>query len=115
MIDSYQAVYDAVRSKISGCDIGNAIESVIRNENIGHYFQMACDAIQQSAYEHARPSAVFKPTLTQDGNAWLAVYGDLPTGVVGCGNSPSDAMYDFDRAWNASATLRNGEQGVDHA
>ena len=99
MSDMYQAVYDAVRSRISNGDIGNAVERVMRAENVGHYFQMACADIQQSAAEYSRPSAVFKPTLTQDGNAWLAVFGDLPTGVVGCGYSPAEAMYDFDKKW----------------
>jgi hypothetical protein len=38
----------------------------------------------------------------QDGNAWLAIYGDLPSGVVGSGDSPELAMADFDRAWYAN-------------
>ncbi len=103
MSDTYQAVYDAVRSRISGGDIGTAVESAMRNENFGHYFQMACNEMQQAASEYARPCAVFKPALSQDGNAWIAVLGDLPTGVVGCGKTPSEAMYDFDLAWFKSA------------
>lgn len=99
MSDTYQAVYDAVRSRIGGADIGSAIESVMRGENIGHYFQQACYELQNSAVEHGRPCVVFKPTLTQDGNAWLAVLGDLPTGVVGCGDSPAQAMAAFDKNW----------------
>lgn len=104
MSDTYQAVYDAVRSRIGSADIGGAVESVMRCENFGHYFQMACQEMQTSAVEHGRPCAVFKPTLTQDGNAWLAVLGDLPTGVVGCGESPAAAMSDFDAAFYRSAT-----------
>lgn len=99
MSDSYQAVYDAVRSRISNGDIGSAVESAMRNENFGHYFQQACYEMQSAAQEHGRPSTVFKPTLTQDGNAWLAIYGDLPTGVVGVGDSPAAAMTDFDASW----------------
>ncbi|MER1644682.1 hypothetical protein KC875_08780 [Enterobacter hormaechei] len=49
MSDTYQAVYDAVRSRISNGDIGSAVENVMRAENVGHYFQMACADIQQSA------------------------------------------------------------------
>lgn len=54
---------------------------------------------QQVAREMMRPSTIYKPELTQDGNAWLAILGDLPTGVVGCGDSPHEAMLDFDRAF----------------
>lgn len=111
MSDTYQAVYDAVRSRIGGADIGGAIESVMRGENIGHYFQQACYELQNSAVEHGRPCVVFKPTLTQDGNAWLAVLGDLPTGVVGCGDSPAQAMADFDAAWYKSAAAETKELG----
>ncbi|MDK2579412.1 hypothetical protein [Citrobacter portucalensis] len=45
---------------------------------------------------------MYRPTLTQDGDKWLAVYGDLPTGVVGIGSSPEEAMRDFNRAWSTS-------------
>lgn len=84
---------------MSNGDIGSAVESAMRNENFGHYFQMACHEMQNAAAEHGRPCAVFKPTLSQDGNAWLAILGDLPTGVVGVGDSPSEAMHDFDKKW----------------
>ncbi|MQB37638.1 hypothetical protein DXT97_12630 [Agrobacterium tumefaciens] len=45
------------------------------------------------------PHVLMRPTLIQDGNAWLAIYGDLPTGVVGAGSTPAEAMADFDEAW----------------
>lgn len=80
-------------------DIYRATYDALQVENIGHYFEMASHAIAESFYDNARPSAVYRPTLTQDGNAWLAVYGDLPTGVVGCGDTPAAAMADFDKSW----------------
>lgn len=49
------------------------------------------------------PHVLMRPTLIQDGNAWLAIYGDLPTGVVGTGKTPAEAMADFDAAWNRPA------------
>ncbi len=49
------------------------------------------------------PHVLMRPSLTQDGNAWLAIYGDLPTGVVGTGETPAAAMHDFDNAWNRVA------------
>lgn len=50
------------------------------------------------------PHVIMRPSLTQDGNAWLAIYGDLPTGVVGTGSTPAEAMADFDDAWNRKAS-----------
>lgn len=80
--------------------ITDAVTEVLRNENIGHYFAMAKEDMRIIFSEYARPSAVFRPNLTKDGNAWLAVYGDLPTGVVGTGTSPEEAMFDFDKNWS---------------
>lgn len=45
------------------------------------------------------PHVIYKPEIVQDGNAWLCIYGDLPTGVVGCGSTPAEACSDFDKAW----------------
>lgn len=78
----------------------DAIVEAIRNENIGHYFAMAKEDIHIIFSEYARPSAVYRPTLAKDGNAWLAIYGDLPTGVVGVGSTPEEAMADFDKNWH---------------
>lgn len=49
------------------------------------------------------PHVLMRPALIQDGNAWLAIYGDLPTGVVGTGTTPAEAMADFDAAWTRPA------------
>jgi len=49
------------------------------------------------------PHVLMRPTLIQYGNAWLAIYGDLPTGVVGTGSTPAEAMADFDAAWTLPA------------
>ena len=50
-----------------------------------------------------RPSVLFKPKLAKDGNAWIALLGDnLQEGIAGIGDTPSDAMKDFDNNWNKS-------------
>ncbi|TXH09867.1 MAG: hypothetical protein E6R04_06920 [Spirochaetes bacterium] len=50
--------------------------------------------------EMQSPSVVYKPVLSRDGDKWVALYGeDLQVGVVGIGDSPALAMYDFNRAW----------------
>lgn len=65
-----------------------------------HWCEMAKESVREAAAEHARPSAVFKPRLSVDGNQWCALYGEnLQDGVAGFGNSPAEAMWDFDRAW----------------
>ncbi|MFO3907170.1 hypothetical protein AAHD62_22025 [Enterobacter hormaechei] len=81
-------------------DTYRAVLEALRSENIGHYFHMASISIAEQFQEHSRPSAVFRPQLSQDGDAWLAIYGDLPTGVVGCGESPAEAMANFDMKWH---------------
>lgn len=58
--------------------------------------QTACDI--NIAY--TRPSAVFRPALSIDGNQYCALFGDdLQSGVAGFGDTPEAAMADFDKAW----------------
>lgn len=102
MSDSYQAIYDAVRGKLSNADVGSAIENAIRCENIAFYFDKMANEFSMEVAERTRPSAIFKPSLTLDGDTWIAIYGDLATGVVGCGKCPHDAMIDFDASWHKS-------------
>jgi hypothetical protein len=105
MSDSYQAIYDAVRSKIGNGDIGSAVESAIRDANVGHYFMMAGTEIQQTAAAHAEPSAIYRPKLSIDGNQWCALYGEnLQEGVAGFGDSPAAAMRAFDVSWHKKLT-----------
>lgn len=99
-MDSYQAIYDAVRSRISGWNISDAIENAIRAANLSYYADVAARAVQCAAAEFDRPSVQFRPRLSIDGNQWCALYGDnLQDGVAGFGNSPANAMWDFDRNW----------------
>jgi len=82
---SYQAIYDAVRSSF---DFSYESE-IIKNEFIN------------VTYEMQRPSVLFKPKLSLDGNMWCALYGDdLQCGVAGFGKSPDEAMRNFDIEWN---------------
>jgi hypothetical protein len=51
------------------------------------------------------PHVLYKPTLHPDGTKWCALFGaDLATGVAGFGDTPAEAMADFDRAWGAELT-----------
>ena len=65
------------------------------------YCEMAKESIRSAAAAHESPSAIYRPRLSIDGNKWCALYGDnLQDGVAGFGDSPADAMWDFDRQWN---------------
>lgn len=75
---------------------------------ICHAASMVQASWQGAAYEQMRPAVVFKPKLSRDGNQWCALFGnDLQSGVAGFGDSPADAMWDFDQQWN---TKLKGQQ-----
>lgn len=99
-MDSYQAIYDAVCSKIRNGDIGSAIESAMRESNLSHHIEMVANSIHCAAAEYERASVLFRPRLFIDGNQWCALYGEnLQEGVAGFGDSPTKAMREFDREW----------------
>lgn len=72
--------------------------------DISHYADMARHAIVEMAacirYELTRPSLLWKPTLSIDGDKWCALFGEnLQEGVSGFGDTPDEAMTAFDKAW----------------
>lgn len=75
----------------------------------GPDFSSAEHEARQAAYwlgaEMARPSYIWRPRLSIDGNQWCALYGDdLQSGVAGFGSSPEAAYADFDKAWTKELT-----------
>ena len=67
---------------------------------ICHAADMVKICWQEAAWEQQRPSVVFKPALTKDGDMWCALFGEnLQEGVAGFGPRPADAMWAFDTAW----------------
>lgn len=105
MSDSYQAIYDAVRSRISNGDIGSAVESAVRDANLSHYVSMVAESYRIAASEQERPFVLLKPAMFIDGDKWCALYGeDLQNGVAGFGDTPHEAAHQFDVEWlNAKA------------
>jgi len=101
MSDSYQAIYDAVRSRISNGDIGGAVSEAARQAfDISWPVEYCKSAIMSAAQAYDRPSAVFRPVLSVDGNMYCALYGDdLVQGCAGFGETPDAAMWDFDKNW----------------
>lgn len=99
-MDTYQPIYDAVRSKLSGGDIDQSIQAAINNMNLTHYVQQAVFAYEEVTYEQMRPCVLLKPKLSIDGDKWCALYGEnIQDGICGFGQSPSDAMTDFDKSY----------------
>ena len=99
-MSDYQAIYDAVRSRISGGNVSEAVSEAVRQAfDISYVLPRVLEAVDIVNHEMTRPSVLFNPRVYQDGNSWLAIYGDLPTGVVGTGSSPAEACENFDRAW----------------
>lgn len=58
---------------------------------------------RQAEERHAeamRPSTLYRPRLSIDGDQWCALHGEnLQDGVAGFGTSPEAAYAAFDRAW----------------
>ena len=101
-MDTYQPIYDAVRSRISSFDSQALYETISRQFDISHAIEMVRNDFQSVAWEHSRPSVLFKPSLKIDGDQWCAWYGkDIQYGVAGFGNTPAEAMTDFDKNWNS--------------
>lgn len=105
-MDGYQAIYDAVRSRIHGGDIGSVIRDVAFQQfDISHLKAVLLQDFCIAAQEMARPSVLFKPTLSADGDEWCALLGeDLQSGVAGIGKTPHDAMQAFDQAFYKEPT-----------
>lgn len=111
MADNYDAIYQAARSRIGHCDSQSAIENAMRDAfgMASHYLASVAQDYAIAAAEAQRPSVLFRPRIAPDGNAWAAVYGDnVQEGIAGFGDSPDEAMREFDKAWYAKMEKRNG-------
>lgn len=108
MSDSYQAIYDAVRSRISGGDLSEAVRSAISQEasslsyaidSVRLEYAHAADTHRLAALEAMRPSVLYRPAISIDGDQWCALYGqDLQCGVAGFGDSVEESMRNFDKS-----------------
>ena len=107
MTDTYQAIFDGVRSRISGGDISYAAERAMREAlDLSRFQSIATQEIVAVSHEMQRPSVLFKPVLTAEGDSWCALYGpDLQIGIAGFGDTPDAAMRAFDVSWFRQRTL----------
>ena len=106
MSDSYQAIYDAVRSRITGGNISEAVREAAHSAfDISHSQAMVRDQFMAVTWEMQRPAVLFRPSVYADGGQWCALYGaDIMSGVCGFGETPEAAMDDFDKNWHAQRT-----------
>ena len=82
--------------------------------SVAHYCEMANENVRLCAaevvWEMKRPSVLYRPKLSLDGDQWCALYGEnLQEGVAGFGDTPAAAMAAFDKAWTTPQEPR-GEQ-----
>lgn len=75
----------------------------------GFYAEQALEQIRIASYEQMRPSVLFRPRLRCHRGIWYAVY-DAEPALFGHGDSPEEAMRDFDKAWVRKAGAADGEE-----
>jgi len=98
-MSDYQAIYDAVRSRISGGNVGEIVAEACRNAfDISHMKAMLQQDFSIAAQEMARPCVLFKPVVQADGDMWTVLLGlDPQSGVFATGATPYEAMLNFDQ------------------
>ena len=105
-MDTYQAVYDAVRSRMGTFDAAGLQDRIVQSFDFSHAAALIQQGFQIAAYEQARPCVLYRPSVSIDGDQWCALYGDnLQGGVAGFGKSPALAMTDFDKNWDAALNI----------
>lgn len=110
-MDTYQPIYDAVRTALRNTDVGAAVQEAFRMANLDFYITQASQTIQQVAWEvrdeQIRPSILFKPTLIRregdvpKGSEWCVTLGETGRSFNAYGPTPDAAMRAFDKAWVA--------------
>ena len=107
MSDNYQAVYDAVRSRFNPIDSSRVIDAIASCFDFSNARAIVQQELIGVAHEYLRPSVLFRPKLSIDGDQWCALYGDnLQDGIAGFGDTADKAMLDFDKNFNTFGVAR---------
>jgi len=106
-MDTYQPIYDAVRSGITSFDGQSLIDRIAVNfVDISHHLEIVKQEFLNAAFEMQRPSVIFKPKISRDGDQWCVLLGDdLQIGVAGFGSTPDEAVRNFDKQWYSNEGL----------
>lgn len=100
MSDSYQAIYDATRSRINPTPASSVYDAARDQFDISWQKKILQQEIAAVSMSMQRPSVLYRPQIFPEGNQWCALYGtNIQEGVAGFGDSPADAMDAFDVAW----------------
>ncbi len=99
MSENYDAVYNAVHDNFGYFNPHELVEAITGKFDISFPVAQIKEEFVIVAYEYQRPSVLFRPKLFVDGNQWCALYGEDHSGVAGFGDTPKDAMMDFDKQW----------------
>ena len=68
--------------------------------SIAHAAEMIREDFRYLTAKQELPSVLYRPKLFIDGNQWCALYGEnIQDGVAGFGDSPEEAMHQFNAAW----------------
>ena len=82
MSDTYRAIYDAANLNMGGLS------------NLAPHIQQEVYSV---SHEMQRPSVLYRPTISADGDMWCVLLGeDLQCGVAGFGETPAKAMAAFE-------------------
>lgn len=87
-----------------------AHEAMIGFSYAAQAWQEAGSHFTGTAIEWRRPSVIFRPEISLDGNMYCASYGaDLQAGCAGFGETMAAAMLDFDNNWQTQK-VKHGTQ-----
>ena len=107
MSDNYQAVYDAVKSSMP--NMNQLCSDIVAQFDFSHQAEIIKEDLLNIVSEQTRPSVLYRPSIQRDGNQWCALYGaDLHDGVAGFGDSPAEAMAEFDNEWRKYIQEKGG-------
>lgn len=94
-MDTYQPIYDAVRSKIHNGDIGSAVRDALGNTDISFQVNQVKNRAIEAIAQYDTPFIIYKGKLDKRGSEWCANFGD----IAGWGRSPAEAVEAFNKNW----------------
>jgi hypothetical protein len=99
MSDSYQAIYDAVRSRIQGANVESAVREAM---DFSWQKERMVECFREATVEMQLPSVLYRADIRQETDGrWSCCY----SGVVAFGRSPAEAASHFNYyAWLGQPT-----------
>ena len=100
-MDTYQPIYDAASQCLRRFDPSALYREIASKFDISFGLARIQEDIGILIEKMGRPSVLYRPKATKIGDAWWVYYGGSqpPEGICGRGNTPEEAMDDFDRKW----------------